>query len=151
MQLQERTMTPQQRREYIAEKILKWKKEQRYVGPDSFDIVWHVPSIKFDFFRRIIYAEFTPGDTFEIWDYQIPTFKESIWVGPICEVIFPLFAEHGISINFHMNPGGDRPMFYLDDGSIDPMIPLDRYEGPFYLQEFIKRIVDAHIKITGEK
>lgn len=120
-------MTPQQRREYIAEKILGWKRDPRY-GWKSFD-----------------------GSR---WQYHVglPDF-ESLpeWTGPICEVVLPLFAEHGISIHFHQSQEGNKPMFFFDDGTTDPMISLDRYQGPFYLEEFIKRIVDAHIKITGEK
>jgi hypothetical protein len=129
-------MTHQQRNEYIAEKMLGFIRQITHSG----QIVWKVP---------IHYQNLAHS-----WNYieSFPDFLSlSEWTGPICEVVFPILAKEWISIHFCESEKGEEPMFYLDDGSTDPMISLDRYMGPFPLREFTQRIVDAHIKITGEK
>jgi hypothetical protein len=125
-------MNPQQRREYIATRIL------------PFEIIETEGPFKGWWFHED-YGYINPEREDESDFESLPE-----WTGPICEVVFPILAKEWISIHFCESKKGEEPMFYLDDGSTDPMISLDRYMGPFPLREFTQRIVDAHIKITGE-
>jgi hypothetical protein len=112
-------MTPQQRREYIAEKILGWTK----VGK-----IWWTPG-------KISQQEY-PN--------KLPGF-ESLpeWTGPICEVVLPLLWEQG----WYLVPCADAgceiwevaPDWETEDNLI------------ISLCKFTTALVDAHIKITGEK
>lgn len=126
-------MTPEQRREYIAEKILGWIK-QLTSGVGQIPVfVFYLKTGEF------ILPEFLPD--FE----SLPE-----WTGPICEVVLPMLAREGIDICF-FNPQENEFKFYFDDQTTDTMISLDRYSREYYTHEFITALVDAHIKITGEK
>ncbi|MDI7187915.1 hypothetical protein QMM42_17225 [Leptospira santarosai] len=84
-------MTPQQRREYIAEKIFRAKKKFKY-------ITWlHVPG-----------KEFHPPFDWQFPDGRIVDSKtnfESLpeWTGPICDVVLPMIAKKGWHMSFLFN------------------------------------------------
>ncbi|EMS84096.1 hypothetical protein LEP1GSC073_2735 [Leptospira noguchii str. Cascata] len=110
-------MTQQERREYIAEKILKGEKfylEEEFIG-------WKLKG------RDLL--------VFAKTDFEsLPE-----WVGPICDVVFPMLSEKGWSISF------------LGNGYASLCGPLgwailDIRTGPISTV-----LVDAHIKIENDK
>ncbi len=126
--MKEEQMTPQERREYIAEKILGANKKIQYGK------TWlHVPG-----------KEFEPPFEWEFPDGRIVNSKtdfESLleWVGPICEVVFPLLARENWSISFLYNG-------HVSLNDSEGWAIVDIRTGPLATV-----LVKAHIKITEEK
>jgi hypothetical protein len=123
-------MTPEQGREYIAEKILVKSLKKQYVGGGNINYFYN---------HRFVFSHQKDKEKPNYPDFEfLPE-----WTGPICEVVLPMLAELGWMIGplgkglfciarFH--PGGQRLEF-----------PILQTKG---LQTIL---VDAHIKITGEK
>ncbi|EMK02878.1 hypothetical protein LEP1GSC166_1887 [Leptospira kirschneri] len=71
---------------------------------------------------------------------ELPDFESRLeWVGPLCEEIFPMLAEE----NWHIS--------FLNNGHVNLIdserwATLDIRTGPLSTV-----LVDAHMKITGEK
>ncbi|MBW9233602.1 hypothetical protein JQK62_15040 [Leptospira santarosai] len=121
-------MTPQQRREYIAEKIFRAKKKFRYH-------TWIMIPGK----------EFHPPFDWQFPDGRIVDSKTNFeflpeWVGPICEVVLPMFGDMGWSI------------FPLRDGLIFIFELTDSDEPKIIIpnRPFVTALIDACIKISGE-
>ncbi|WOT12214.1 hypothetical protein [Leptospira interrogans] len=117
----------QQRCEYIAEKILCAKKRIQYGK------TWlYVPDKEFE---PPFEWEFSKGETF-----NSRTDFESLpeWVGPICEVMFPLLAKKNWSISFLYNG-------HVSLRDSEGWAVLDIRTGPLATV-----LIDAHIKISGE-
>ncbi|QOI42888.1 hypothetical protein Lepto782_11865 [Leptospira interrogans serovar Canicola] len=120
-------MTQQQRNDYIAEKILGANKKIQH------DKTWlYVPG-----------KEFEPPFEWEFPDGRIVNSKtdfESLpeWVGPICEVVFPLLAEENWNISFLYNG-------YVSLVDSEGWAIVDIRIGPLSTV-----LVNAHIKISEE-
>jgi hypothetical protein len=115
-------MTPEQRREYIAEKILKGKR----INPsEQYEIDYSVPD------QWLINGNL----------YKIDTDFESLpeWTGLICEVVLPMLAENGYVI------------WPIEEGLVRIGPWMSSLSKDFIVGKFSIALVDAHIKITGEK
>lgn len=114
-------MTPEQRREYIAEKILGFKKirETRWELP-RWKFMWNGPFVT-----------------------TLPDF-ESLpeWTGPICEVVLPMLEELDLCIV----PIG-RGIGICD---VEKSSDYDNCWLWLPNKNLSTALVDAHIKITGE-
>lgn len=118
-------MTPQQRREYIAEKIFRAKKKFRYH-------TWIMIPGK----------EFHPPFDWQFPDGRIVDSKtnfESLpeWVGPICDVVLPMMGKEF----FIIEPWEDGDISILYNGDLEII-------GK---RNFRTALIDAHIKISEEK
>lgn len=126
-------MTPEQRREYIAEKILGW------VGPVEY-IEGYLNKGWFNEFGLLVHESI-----------QLPDF-ESLpeWIGPICEVVLPMLAENDLFIYPHGAHTEIREVWVNNPFAISDIVNID--EICFcWSENFSSALVDAHIKITGEK
>ncbi|EKN89919.1 hypothetical protein LEP1GSC034_1043 [Leptospira interrogans str. 2003000735] len=128
-------MNYKERREYIAEKILKAKKRIKY-------ITWfHAPG-----------KDFQPPFDWEFPDGKIIDSKTDFeflneWVGPICEVVLPMLTKRNWSI--------------LPIGSKVTIIELIQFESKeiqaydfinvIMFEPLVTALVDSHIKIEKEK
>ncbi|WP_032924004.1 hypothetical protein [Leptospira santarosai] len=118
-------MTPQQRREYIAEKIFRAKKKFKY-------ITWlHFPG-----------KELQPPFDWQFPDGRIVDSKtdfESLpeWTGPICDVVLPMMGDEFFTIE----SWGDGDISILYNGDLEII-------GK---RNFRTALIDAHMKISEEK
>ncbi len=127
-------LNSQERREYIAKEILKWKFLRKHNSESGFYIM---SNWAYDDNGRIISMPRVPR---AVMVEKLPDF-ESLpeWVGPICDVVFPMLSEKGWSISF------------LGNGYASLCGPLgwailDIRTGPISTV-----LVDAHIKIENDK
>lgn len=86
-------LNSQERREYVAKKILKWKFLRKHNSETGFYIM---SNWAYDDNGRIISMPRVPR---AVTVEKLPDF-ESLpeWVGPICEAVFPMIGDMGWSI-----------------------------------------------------
>ncbi|KGE21795.1 hypothetical protein [Leptospira interrogans] len=131
--MKEEQMTSQERREYIAEKILGWKFLPNHKGDSGFYIMSNWAYDK----GRIISMPRIPR---AVKPEELPDFESLLeCIGPLCEVMFPMLAGEKWIISF-LNNGHvsliDGPRWAVLDIRTGPLATV---------------LVDAHMKITGEK
>ncbi len=129
--MKEEQMTPQERREYIAEKILGWKFLPKHKDESGFYLMsnWAYDN------GRIIKMPKKAVIVEELPDFEsLPE-----WVSPLCEEIFPMLAGEKWIISFLYNGHVS-----VNDGP--RWATLDIRTGPLATV-----LVDAHMKITEEK
>ncbi|EKR34406.1 hypothetical protein LEP1GSC096_0053 [Leptospira interrogans serovar Hebdomadis str. R499] len=124
-------MTPQERREYIANNILGWKILPKGKGDGEFYVMtlWAYDN------GRIIKMPKKAVIVEELPDFEsLPE-----WVSPLCEEIFPMLAKKNWHISF-LNNG------HVSLNDSEGWEILGIRTGPLAMV-----LVDAHIKITEEK